>query len=214
VNPIVGTSTVSWSMADGNGTDGNVTFLDGSANTYIWGPTGRTGVLFEGGVRFPWEGWLDFRGVRTCVPTATCEGTCGTIFDGCQAIDCGYLDTCGTCIDRTAAPAVLLHSDPTDRAMFAACSDYPLVPPRLIEEASAEVRAGTSAISDAWVYFRDEDGAYVGDIRMNPANYGTVARRVVFPTPIAVSGVHICSWWNPATLLQLDLYGDPAACTP
>jgi hypothetical protein len=93
VNPVVGPNTIRWSMADGNGTDGDVTFMDGSANAHIWGPAGRAGVLFEaadpGGIRFPGEGWLDFRGVRTCVPVLTCPERCGPTFDGCATVDCG-----------------------------------------------------------------------------------------------------------------------------
>jgi hypothetical protein len=113
VSPTVGVNTVSWSMANGNGTDGNITFLDGSANTNIWGPGGRTGVLFEGlggpaehGIRFPGEGWLDFRGVRTCVPTATCEARCGPMFDGCATVDCGGCPAGQYCAGGTVGPNV------------------------------------------------------------------------------------------------------------
>ncbi len=126
----------------------------------------------------------------------------------------GYLDTCGTCIDRDAAEPELLYSDDTDRTMTASCSDYDLPTPLLVEEASALVQAGTSATSDAWVYFLDAGEEVVGSLEMQPQNYGQGTGNAVFDTPIVVYSVHICSWWNYATLLQLDLYGDSTACTP
>jgi len=165
--------------------------------------------------------------VQDCAGTwggAATEDHCGTCDEDPEndcAQDCigawggnAYLDTCGTCIDRDAAPPALLFSDSTDRTMNATCVHYAPPTPLLLEEAAADVRAESTASSSAYVYFLDDADEAVGEIHIVATNYETLRQTEVFETPIAVFGLSICSWWNPATLLQLDLYGDSGACTP
>lgn len=64
VNPTVGDSSISWSMADGNGTNAEIQFSAASTNECNWGTGGATGPLFEGFIQFPGEGPLDYRGVQ------------------------------------------------------------------------------------------------------------------------------------------------------
>lgn len=120
------------------------------------------------------------------------------------------LAACGS-DDKTAT---CQFSDATVRAMTPSCPQYDLPSPMMVQKITVEIQANTSAISDAWVYLHDPGGTIVGSIETNPANYGTVQNSKQFDPAIAVSRLEICSWWNNATLLRLDLEGDPAACTP
>lgn len=63
INPTVGESTVTWSMADGNDTNASVQLLIESTNTYFWGNAGVAGKLFQGWIQFRGEGKLDYRGL-------------------------------------------------------------------------------------------------------------------------------------------------------
>lgn len=116
---------------------------------------------------------------------------------------CGSDDEAATCH----------FSDATERHMDASCPQYD-VPSMMVQQISVTVRANTSATSDAWVYLHDSSGSIVGSIQTNPTNYGTVQGSKQFGPTIAVSRLEICSWWNTATLVQLDLDADPAVCTP
>jgi hypothetical protein len=62
MNPQVGENTVSWSMADGNGTNAAFELMTSSTSTYFWGDTGAAGQLFQGWIQYPQEGKLDYRG--------------------------------------------------------------------------------------------------------------------------------------------------------
>jgi hypothetical protein len=64
VNPTVGDSTISWSLSDGNGSNGDIAFHAASTDTCVWGASGQTGPLFEGTIQFSGEGALDYRGVK------------------------------------------------------------------------------------------------------------------------------------------------------
>jgi hypothetical protein len=202
----VSATNVSWSVP--NGSNGNITFRPRSDNACIWGPSIREGPLFEGlggpalqGIQFPGEGWLDFRGARTCVPTTTCAGVCGAMFDGCSQVVC----------------PMVLYSDATERYMDANCFDYLLPRTMSVKGATATTMAVTQDGSWAWVYFYSawphEPPSPVGYIETTPANYGRVRVTKEFNPPIQVNSVRICSWWQDARLLGLELLGDQAACT-
>jgi hypothetical protein len=63
INPQVGESTISWSMADGNGTNASIQLLVESSSTYFWGDVGVAGKLYQGWIQYPGEGKLDYRGL-------------------------------------------------------------------------------------------------------------------------------------------------------
>jgi hypothetical protein len=63
INPQVGESTITWSMADGNGTNASIQLLVESSSTYFWGDVGVAGKLYQGWIQHPGEGKLDYRGL-------------------------------------------------------------------------------------------------------------------------------------------------------
>lgn len=71
--------------------------------------------------------------------------------------------------------------------------------------ATVSATAGTSAISDVWFNFLDPTGAKVGAVQVQPVNNGTSQITFVFPTPIQVASVQMVSWWNPASIVALEL---------
>jgi hypothetical protein len=63
INPQVGESTITWSMADGNGTNASIQLLVESSSTYFWGDVGVAGKLYQGWIQYPGDGKLDYRGL-------------------------------------------------------------------------------------------------------------------------------------------------------
>jgi hypothetical protein len=63
MNPQVGESSVSWSMADGNSTNASFQLLIESESDYFWGDVGVAGKLFQGWIQYPGQGKLDYRGL-------------------------------------------------------------------------------------------------------------------------------------------------------
>ena len=62
-NPQLGESTISWSMADGNGTNASIQLLIESTSDYFWGDIAVAGKLFQGWIQYPGQGKLDYRGL-------------------------------------------------------------------------------------------------------------------------------------------------------
>jgi hypothetical protein len=63
INPLVGESSVSWLIADGNKTNASFQLLIESTNSYFWGNVGVAGKLFQGWIQYPGQGKLDYRGL-------------------------------------------------------------------------------------------------------------------------------------------------------
>jgi hypothetical protein len=63
VNSLVGETTISWSMADGNSTNASLQLLAESSSNYFWGNAGAAGKLFQGWIQYPGQGKLDYRGL-------------------------------------------------------------------------------------------------------------------------------------------------------
>jgi hypothetical protein len=63
INPQVGETSISWSMADGNNTNASIQFLVESSSDYFWGEVGVAGKLFQGWIQYPGQGKLDYRGL-------------------------------------------------------------------------------------------------------------------------------------------------------
>ncbi len=93
LNPTVGTDTVSWSMADGNGSEAAVEFADSSTSELYWGAGGHTGRLLEGTIQSPGEGGCDWRGVLipACGTSAECaaQAAHGQVCVGGLCRECG-----------------------------------------------------------------------------------------------------------------------------
>jgi hypothetical protein len=62
VNPTWVGDALSWTTADGNSGNANITFKTSSSNTYYW-TSPVEGLLFEGTYQNPGEGAIDFRGI-------------------------------------------------------------------------------------------------------------------------------------------------------
>lgn len=62
VNPTWVGNALSWTIADGNAGNANITFKTSSSNTYYWASPVE-GKLFEGSYQNPGEGPVDFRGI-------------------------------------------------------------------------------------------------------------------------------------------------------
>jgi hypothetical protein len=63
VNPEIGVSSISWSMADGNATNASIQMLTESSSDYFWGDMGVAGKVFQGWIQYPGQGRLDYRGL-------------------------------------------------------------------------------------------------------------------------------------------------------
>lgn len=124
-----------------------------------------------------------------------------------------YLDRCGTCIDRTREGPRSAFVDTTPRILVSGCDDYPLPEPLQVESVYFEVQAN-GALPDPWVYLIDEYGAPLPGIELRPPADGAAATtRALFP-PVFATGYHLCSWWNPSTLVRLELFTNRATCSP
>ncbi len=72
---------------------------------------------------------------------------------------------------------------------------------------TAVIGASSLAPSDAWIYLLDASGTTLGSVHANPSNYQNTSVTVDFETPIYVSQLQLCSWWNPASLISFELTG-------
>ena len=63
MKPQFGTSTLAWSMADGNPHNAGVTFQDSDNRDYYWRDKAASRRNFTGWLQNPGEGKLDFRGL-------------------------------------------------------------------------------------------------------------------------------------------------------
>ena len=85
------------------------------------------------------------------------------------------------------------------------CTTHALGTTLTIGRATTRIKAPTSATSNTYVYFHDEENQTQGTVAYHVHNYSTVERTVDFDPPITVSAVRVCSWWNWAQLVHLEL---------
>jgi hypothetical protein len=145
----------------------------------------------EGGLcEYPNDG---FDCLGNCIIDIDCSGICGGN---------SFIDDCGECIATTVVSAGLSYPVPVTTN----CEIYP-ISPMSVSSVTAVLGASTSAVSDAYIFLLDMSGATLADLHANPSNYENTSVTVDFEIPIYVSQLQLCSWWNPASLISLELQG-------
>ena len=128
-----------------------------------------------------------------CIIDIDCSGICGGN---------SFIDNCGECNATSVVSAGLSYPV----SMTTSCEIYPISPMYVIS-VTAVIGATSLATSDAWIYLQDASGTTLGSVHANPSNYQNTSVTVDFETPIYVSQLQLCSWWNPASLISLELTG-------
>ena len=145
----------------------------------------------EGGLcEYPNDGY-DCLG--NCIIDIDCSGICGGN---------SFIDDCGECNATTVVSAGLSYPVPVTTN----CEIYP-ISPMSVSSVTAVLGASTSAVSDAYIFLLDMSGVTLADLHANPSNYENTSVTVDFEIPIYVSQLQLCSWWNPASLISLELEG-------
>jgi hypothetical protein len=72
---------------------------------------------------------------------------------------------------------------------------------------TAVIGASTNTSSNVWIYLQDSTPLNLGSVSATPYNFEITTVTVDFETPIYVSQLQLCSWWNPASLISLELTG-------
>ena len=131
--------------------------------------------------------------IGNCIIDIDCSGICGGN---------SFIDNCGECNATSVVSAGLSYPV----SVTETCEIYPISPMYVIS-VTAVIGATSLATSDAWIYLQDASGTTLGSLHANPANYQNTSVTVDFEMPIYVSQLQLCSWWNPASLISLELTG-------
>jgi len=202
-------------------TTNGTSYLDGLCYDYVWN-YGYTVEELEGigydcsCVENPFYGCMDSAACNYDAEADLGEGLCEYPEDGYDCvgnciidIDCSgicggnaFINDCGECNATTVVSAGL--SFPV--SVTTNCEIYP-ISPMYVSSVTAVLGASTSAVSDAYVFLLDMSGATLADLHANPSNYANTSVTVDFEIPIYVSQLQLCSWWNPASLISLELTG-------
>jgi len=202
-------------------TANGTSYLDGLCYDYVW-TFGYTVEELEGVgydcscVENPFYGCLDSVACNYDAEADVDDGLCEYPDDGYDClgnclveIDCSgicggnsFIDDCGECNATTVVSAGLSYPV----SLTTNCEIYPLGP-MYVSSVTAVLEASTSAVSDAYIYLLDTSGTTLGGVHANPSNYENTSVTVDFEIPIYVSQLQLCSWWNPASLISLELAG-------
>jgi hypothetical protein len=202
-------------------TANGTSYLDGLCYDYVW-TFGYTVEELEGVgydcscVENPFYGCLDSVACNYDAEADVDDGLCEYPDDGYDClgnclvdIDCSgicggnsFIDDCGECNATTVVSAGLSYPV----SLTTNCEIYPLSP-MYVSSVTAVLEASTSAVSDAYIYLLDTSGTTLGGVHANPSNYENTSVTVDFEIPIYVSQLQLCSWWNPASLISLELVG-------
>ena len=132
-----------------------------------------------------------------------CDGNCIIDID-CSGI-CGgnsFIDDCEECNATSIVSAGLSYPvSLTDQ-----CEIYSITPMYVIS-VTAVIGASTNTSSNVWIYLQDSSPLTLGSVSATPYNFEITTVTVDFETPIYVSQLQLCSWWNPASLISLEFTG-------
>jgi uncharacterized protein (TIGR02145 family) len=129
----------------------------------------------------------------TCIIDIDCSGICGGN---------SFIDDCEECNATSIVSAGLSYPvSLTDQ-----CDIYPISPMYVIS-VTAVIEASTNTSSNVSIYLQDSTPLNLGSVGATPYNYEITTVTVDFETPIYVSQLQLCSWWNPASLISLELTG-------
>ena len=172
-------------------------FDDGSCEYIIDGCTNELACNYnpdatndDGLCEYP-EGGYDCLG--NCIIDIDCSGICGGN---------SFIDDCEECNATSIVSAGLSYPvSLTDQ-----CEIYPISPMYVIS-VTAVIGASTNTSSNAWIYLQNSSPLTLGSVSATPYNFEITTVTVDFETPIYVSQLQLCSWWNPASLISLEFTG-------
>jgi plastocyanin len=172
-------------------------FDDGSCEYTINGCTDMQACNYnpdatddDGLCEYPEDGY-DCLG--NCIIDIDCSGICGGN---------SFIDDCEECNATSVVSAGLSYPV----SMTSACGSYPISPMYVIS-VTAVIGASTNTSSNVWIYLQDSTPLNLGSVSATPYNFEITTVTVDFETPIYVSQLQLCSWWNPASLISLELTG-------
>jgi uncharacterized protein (TIGR02145 family) len=129
----------------------------------------------------------------TCIIDIDCSGICGGN---------SFIDDCEECNATSVVSAGLSYPV----SMTDQCESYPISPMYVIS-VTAVIGASTNTSSNAWVYLQDLSPLNLGSVSATPYNFEITTVTEDFETPIYVSQIGVCSWWNPSSLISLEFTG-------